>query len=112
MYVWDGVTPQTPAETERFYTSMNWNDPPMERFPDLHRAVSESGGIWYTCLYEWVPPPAAIGCAGVDAIDKEKYGTPDEALDCCYTFGNTVDRAEHCNVFAYYYPKQDDVNCF
>jgi hypothetical protein len=112
MYVWDGVTAQTPAESERFYTSEEWDDPPMDRSPDLVRTVPPSGGIWYTCSFQWVAPPAEIGCEGLDAIDREKYGTPDEALDCCYTFGGSVELAEHCNVFAYYYPKQDDVACF
>lgn len=112
MYAWDGVTSQTPAESERFYTSEEWDEPPMSRSPDLDQSVVPSGGIWYTCEYQWAPPPPEIGCEGLDALDKELFGTPDDQLDCCYTFGNTVDRAEHCNVFAYYYPKQDDVNCF
>ena len=44
--------------------------------------------------------------------DKTKYKTPDANLDCCYTFGPIVEKNEHCNIFVYYYPKQDDVICF
>jgi hypothetical protein len=112
MYAWDGVTAQTPPEAERFYTSLEWADPPMDHSPDLMVSVPPGGGIWYTCSYKWREPPIDVGCAGLDALDKQLNGTPDDQLDCCYTFGNTVESAEHCNVFAYYYPKQDDVNCF
>ena len=42
----------------------------------------------------------------VDARD------PMMANDCCYTFGPTVETSEHCNVFLYYYPKTQDINCF
>jgi len=38
--------------------------------------------------------------------------TPASQLDCCYTFGPIVEKNEHCNAFVYYYPKQDNVNCF
>jgi hypothetical protein len=111
MYVWDGVTPSTPPESSRFYESQVWDEPPMKRWPDLDAVTPAMGGVWYTCSYEWRPPPPNIGCEGLNQLDKELFGTPDEALDCCYTFGNTVDRAEHCNNFVYYYPKQDDVYC-
>jgi hypothetical protein len=112
MYAWDGMTPSTPPESERFYTSLRWDDPPMARSPDLLQAVPPGGGIWYTCAFQWAPPPPSIGCEGLNRLDQELFGTPESELDCCYTFGNTVDRAEHCNVFAYYYPRRDDVNCF
>ena len=112
MYAWDGMTPTLPGEDKRFYTSQAWDEPPMLHSPDLAVDIVDKGGIMFTCSYEWVPPPPDLGCAGLNALDKKLYNTPDDQLDCCYTFGNTVDRAEHCNVFAYYYPKQDDVNCF
>ena len=111
MYVWDGVTPAIPPETDRFYTSDQWNEPPMLHSPDLVVDAPAKGGVVWTCSYQWVPPPPEIGCEGLNALDKMLYKTPDDQLDCCYTFGNTVDRAEHCNVFTYYYPKQDNVNC-
>jgi hypothetical protein len=53
-----------------------------------------------------------VGCSGLDEWDKTKYKTPEENLDCCYTFGPIVEKNEHCNAFVYYYPKHDDVNCF
>jgi hypothetical protein len=112
IYGWDGMSATKPAPAERFYQSLQWNDPPMKHAPELDVPVTQSGGIWYSCTFEWAEPPPSIGCSGLDALDKQLFGTPDDQLDCCYTFGNTVDRAEHCNVFAYYYPKADDVNCF
>ncbi|MFO0757776.1 MAG: hypothetical protein U0359_14875 [Byssovorax sp.] len=112
MYSWDGKTAETPPASERFYQSLAWNEPPMMRSPELDMTLPSDGGIWYSCSFVWTPPPSNIGCKGLDDLDKELFGTPDDQLDCCYTFGNTVDRAEHCNVFAYYYPKSDDVNCF
>jgi hypothetical protein len=112
MYAWDGMSATTPPESARFYTSLSWDDPPMAHSPELLVDVPANGGIWYTCEYEWYEPPIETGCAGLDQLDKELFNTPDDQLDCCYTFGNTVESAEHCNVFAYYYPKQDDVNCF
>ncbi len=112
MYDWDGLTVATPPAEKKFYTSLAWNEPPMKHSPDLDMTVPAKGGVWYTCNYEWREPPPEIGCEGLNALDKALFNTPDDKLDCCYTFGNTVDRAEHCNVFVYYYPKQDDVNCF
>ncbi len=112
MYAWDGKNRAAPTAASKFYTSTAWDEPPMSRWPDLDVDVQAKGGVYYSCSYQWTPPPPEVGCEGLNALDKEKYHTPDDQLDCCYTFGNTVDRAEHCNVFAYYYPKQDDVNCF
>ena len=74
--------------------------------------VPKLGGVVYDCSYQWTEPPAEIGCEGLNAFDKMKYMTPDDQLDCCYTFGPQVDRNEHCNIFVYYYPKSADVNCF
>ncbi len=111
MYGWDGTSVTQPPEDDRFYTSKTWDEPPMARWPELDEPIDPKGGVWYTCQFEWSPPPENIGCEGLNKLDKELFGTPDEQLDCCYTFGNTVDRAEHCNVFAYYYPKTDDVFC-
>lgn len=112
MFAWDGLTAKTPPASELFYESTAWDEPPMAKSPELDKLVPQNGGIWYTCSYQWTPPPPSIGCEGLNQLDKEMFDTPDSELDCCYTFGNTVDRAEHCNVFAYYYPKTDDVNCF
>lgn len=113
MYAWDGKSTETPPESDRFYKSLVWDEPPMLRSPDLDVEIKPLGGLWYTCRYEWTPPKPSVGCAGLNKLDKEGENmTPDESLDCCYTFGNTVDGAEHCNSFVYYYPKQDDVRCF
>jgi len=112
MYNWDGMSATKPLQKDQFYESLQWNEPPMKHAPELDLEVTPSGGIWYSCKFEWHQPPPSVGCQGLNALDKELFGTPDDQLDCCYTFGNTVDRAEHCNVFAYYYPKSDDLKCF
>jgi len=111
MFAWDGKATSTPPESQRFYQSLRWDDPPMAHSPDLSVQVPAHGGVWYTCAYQWLPPTPAVGCAGVNAYDQTKYMTPSDQLDCCYTFGGVVEQSEHCNAFVYYYPKQDNVNC-
>jgi hypothetical protein len=111
MYVWDGTSTSTPPASERFYQSLSWNEPPMLHSPQLSMKVPAYGGIWYSCSYDWTPPPSAIGCGGLNTFDQTKYKTQSSLLDCCYTFGPIVDKNEHCNAFIYYYPKQDNVNC-
>ncbi len=112
MYRWDGTSVAKPSLDERFYASDSWEDPVMARSPELDLQVPANGGVWYTCEYEWRQPPPSLGCSGLDAYDESHYKTNSENLDCCYTFGPVVDQNEHCNAFIYYYPKQDDVNCF
>lgn len=112
MYTWDGVSIDTPPESERFYRSEAWDDPPMLISPELDVKVPAKGGVFYTCDYRWTQPDPVVGCSGLDSFDKEKYSTTEQNLDCCYTFGPIVEKNEHCNIFVYYYPKQDDVNCF
>jgi len=112
MYAWDGVTFTKPEEAARFYQSDAWDDPPMLISPDLDLEIPQNGGVWYTCSYQWHEPVPEVGCSGLNSFDKDKYKTPEENLDCCYTFGPIVETNEHCNAFVYYYPKQDDVNCF
>jgi hypothetical protein len=110
MFNWDGKSIATPPDTERFYQSRTWDEPPMLRSPDLNVAVQPGGGVMYTCGFQWTPPAAeAGGCEALDAYDIAKH--PDAKPDCCYTFGPIVERNEHCNAFVYYYPKQDDVFC-
>jgi hypothetical protein len=111
IYAWDGTSTSTPDASQRFYQSLQWDEPPMLHSPELSVQVPANGGIWYTCAYQWEPPTEAVGCAGVNAYDQMKYGTPTNQLDCCYTFGGIVEKSEHCNAFVYYYPKQDNVNC-
>ena len=96
-----------PADSERFYRSESWDDPPMKRAPELDLKVKPGGGVFFSCGYQWrMPPEEAGGCKALDDKDKSSE------KDCCYTFGPVVEKNEHCNVFAYYYPKQDDVTCF
>jgi hypothetical protein len=111
IYTWDGKSIDTPPDSARFYRSDAWNEPPMLHSPDLTAQVPAGGGVFYTCSYQWHQPDPSIGCKGLDAFDQMKYKTPDDKLDCCYTFGPIVEKNEHCNAFVYYYPKQDDVNC-
>jgi len=112
MFAWDGVTATEPPASDRFYVSDAWDEPPMDHSPELDRTIPANGGVFYTCSYEWTEPEPAVGCSGLDAFDAMKYMTPADQLDCCYTFGPIVEKNEHCNIFVYYYPKQDDVNCF
>lgn len=112
MYTWDGTSITTPPLSDRFYQSQAWDEPPMLHSPELQETLVANGGVWYSCEFQWQQPVPSVGCAGLDAYDKMKYGTPDANLDCCYTFGPIVEKNEHCNAFVYYYPKQDDVNCF
>ena len=109
MYVWDGQA-VTPDLTQRFYQSTTWDEPPMLHSPALEQKVPAHGGVFYSCSYDWQPPPESIGCAGLNAIDEAK-GTLKSMVDCCYRFGGIVDENEHCNAFVYYYPKQDNVTC-
>ncbi len=113
IYSWDGKSTTAPDESQRFYTSKQWDDPPMLRSPELTADLPANGGVWYTCSYQWAPPdPSTGGCDALNAYDKTKNKiTDDSQLDCCYAFGPIVDRNEHCNAFVYYYPKQDNVGC-
>jgi hypothetical protein len=104
IYVWDGVSTDTPPDDDQCYQSDAWDDPPMAI--DVDEVVPSGGGVWWTCSYEWEEPP--LGCDYLDSVDPEQQG------DCCYTFGNNANNAEHCNVFVYYWPKVDrtDINCY
>jgi hypothetical protein len=113
MYAWDGTSTVTPDVSARFYQSKTWNEPPMLHSPQLALGVPANGGIWYTCDYNWHAPSDAVGgCATLNAFEQSHHATLPGQQDCCYTFGPQVDANEHCNAFVYYYPKQDNVNCF
>jgi hypothetical protein len=116
MFAWDGTSTTTPDVSARFYQSLDWSEPPMLHSPQLATPIQGSGGVYYTCSYQWQDPAELTNgvdaCATLNAIDAKKYGTPEAEQDCCYTFGPEVDVNEHCNAFIYYYPKQDNVNCF
>jgi hypothetical protein len=104
IWSWDGVSTTQPGDPDRFYDSTDWAEPDMKL--DLATSLPNPGGIWWSCDYQWTEP--AEGCAAVDERD------PQHANDCCYTFGPKVETSEHCNVFAYYYPKisAGNVTCF
>ena len=72
----------------------------------LDVTLPDGGGVRWTCDFQWYEPEE--GCAAVDERD------PQQAGDCCFTFGPTVETSEHCNVFVYYYPKveRSDITCF
>ncbi len=116
MFLWDGTSTTTPDVSQRFYQSLDWAEPPMLHSPDLDLPVPAGGGVWYTCSYEWQDPSVetsgADTCANLNSYDTAKWGTPPDQCDCCYTFGPQVQINEHCNAFVYYYPKQDNINCF
>jgi len=81
---------------EPFYENTAWNDPIMAT--DLDVPVDPGLVLGWHCSYEYMPPPGDLTC-------------DDLGPDCCYEFGNGVDRAEHCNVFLYYYPKVASYSC-
>ncbi len=116
IYSWDGKSTTQPSDSDRFYQSLSWAEPPMMHSPDLDVQVAAGGGFWWTCSYQWQDPSAETSgvdtCDTLNTIDATKHHTPASQQDCCYTFGPEVDVNEHCNAFVYYYPKQDDVNCF
>ena len=111
MFQWDGTSTTEPPLADRFYQSNSWDEPPMLRSPQLSKQIPAGAGVFYTCGFQWQEPPRGVTCADIDAADKAK-GTPDDQLDCCYTFGGIVEKSEHCNIFVYYYPKSDNVACF
>ncbi len=118
IYSWDGTSTTTPDSSARFYQSLTWSEPPMLHSPELQVQIPANGGIVYTCSYDWQDPASetndAITCAQLDtyatSYAMKHPGAPQGG--CCYLFGPQVDLNEHCNAFIYYYPKQDNVNCF
>jgi hypothetical protein len=106
MLAWDGVSIEKPPVTDQFYTSQAWDEPPMLISPELDLTVPSGAGVWYTCDFQWQAPDPAVGCDGLNALDKQG------AEDCCYTFGPKVEANEHCNIFVYYYPKADNILCY
>jgi hypothetical protein len=102
IYGWDGTSVERPGDDALIYQSEAWDDPEMAT--GLDTPITPGGGIWWSCAYQWKDPGA--GCSEVDRRDDEQEG------DCCYTFGNSAESAEHCNVFLYYWPKIDDADIF
>jgi hypothetical protein len=110
MYVWDGKSIM-PDPSQRFYQSTTWNEPPMLHSPELEQKVPAYGGVFYSCSFDWQPPPSPLSCATLNMLDEKKGIPPATQPDCCYRFGGIVEENEHCNAFVYYYPKQDNVKC-
>ncbi len=104
IFAWDGFDTDPPSPDDLFYESDRWDEPDMAI--DLDVPLADGGGVRWICDYEWHEPE--IGCDAVNAAD------PQQAGDCCYTFGPKVESNEHCNVFLYYYPKanRSDITCF
>jgi len=103
IWTWDSVSTTQPDDSAKFYDNMDWNEPLMAT--GLDTELSDPGGVWWTCDYQWSEP--SVGCDVVDARD------PQHANDCCYTFGPKVESSEHCNLFVYYYPKANaGITCF
>jgi hypothetical protein len=71
---------QTPQE--EIYRSRDWDTPPFVVL-DTPREVPSGGGLYYTCDFQ-----------------------NDTDLDI--TFGPHVETQEHCNLFAYFYPWEED----
>ena len=92
---WDGQRIDHPPAADLFYRSTDWNEPVMAI--GLDAVVPAGGGVWWDCSYQWREPSA--GCDVINERDSQQQG------DCCYTFGNSAESAEHCNVFVYYWPK-------
>jgi hypothetical protein len=107
IFSWDGKTMGTPPDSQRFYQSTQWDDPPMAT--NINIPIAPGGGVYFTCDFQWTPP--TVGCDALNQYDQMKYGTAASAQDCCYTFGPIVEKNEHCNAFVYYYPKTDNVFC-
>lgn len=99
---WDGVSTEQPPTEDEFYLSYVWEDPIMATGLDI--PVPPGGGIWWTCEYEWRQP--STSCDEVNSLDEEMQD------DCCYTFGSHVSTQEHCNVFLYYWPRQEGGDIF
>lgn len=102
VYTWDGRSISNPPEEQHFYTSNEWDHPPM--MTSIERTVPNGGGIWWNCEYQWTQP--IFGCDTVNEKDPQNQG------DCCYVFGGNTDVGEHCNLFLYYYPKVENTDVF
>ena len=56
-------------------------------------------------------PP--IGCTGLNEFDEhEVHDARQRDRTAATRSARIVEKNEHCNAFVYYYPKQDNVNCF
>ena len=68
---------------EQIYSSPAWDNPPFKTFNDDPVTIPAHGGLSYTCDFE----------------NNEPYDI---------VFGPHVEYEEHCNLFAFYYPRITD----
>ena len=76
------VAPDGSDPTDEIYRSRAWSEPPFTVLPEP-RTVPANGGLFYTCDYQ-------------------------NDTDQTITFGPHVETQEHCNLFAYFYPWEED----
>ncbi len=76
------LAPNGADPTEEIYRSRAWDEPPF-RILSEPRDIPAGGGLYYTCDFE-------------------------NKTDLDVKFGPRVDTDEHCNLFAYFYPWEDD----
>jgi len=79
-----------------FYENTSWDEPIMAT--DLDVVIPAGERLGWHCSYTYVDPVAPATCSDLGA-------------GCCYVFGPSVEANEHCNMFAYYYPKVEDYSC-
>jgi hypothetical protein len=76
------LAPNGADPTEEIYRSRAWDEPPFRILPEPID-IPASGGLYYTCEFQ-------------------------NKSDLDVKFGPRVDTDEHCNLFAYFYPWDDD----
>ncbi len=82
------LAPDGADPTDEIYRSRAWDEPPF-KILSTPIDVPAGGGLYYTCEFQ-------------------------NASDLDVKFGPRVDTDEHCNLFAYFYPWEDDKSryCF
>jgi len=76
------LAPDGADPTDEIYRSRDWSEPPFVVL-DVPRSLPNGGGLYYTCDYQ-------------------------NDTDTMITFGPHVETQEHCNLFAYFYPWEED----
>ncbi len=76
------AAPDGKDPTDECYRSQDWSEPPFTVLPEP-LSVPAGGGLYYTCDY--------VNNTDIDL-----------------TFGPHVETQEHCNLFAYFYPWEED----
>ena len=76
------LAPDGAHPTDEVYRSRDWSEPPFVIL-EQPRPVAQKGGLYYTCDF-------------------------DNKTDLDITFGPHVETQEHCNLFAYFFPWEED----